>query len=80
MPLPAKLWNRPQDGISWIQKVATVELGFWLLVLIVWGYVDIYMGAQRFHSVWTPFDILFLRNTEIGKKNNNSGLGLQLIG
>ena len=23
---------------------------------------------RRFHSVWTPFDILFLRNTEIGKK------------
>ena len=25
---------------------------------------------RRFHSVWTPFDIPFLRNTEIGKKNN----------
>ena len=24
--------------------------------------------SQRFHSVWTAFDILFLRNTEIGKK------------
>ena len=35
--------------------------------------------SRRFHSVWTPFDILFLRNSEIGK-NNNSGLGLQLIG
>ena len=23
---------------------------------------------RRFHSVWTPFDIMFLRNTEIGKK------------
>ena len=23
---------------------------------------------RRFHSVWTPFDILFLRNSEIGKK------------
>ena len=23
---------------------------------------------QRFHSVWTPFDIPFLRSTEIGKK------------
>ena len=30
-PLPAELWNMPQDGISWIQKVAAVELGFWLL-------------------------------------------------
>ena len=25
-------------------------------------------SSQRFHSVWTPFDIPFLRNTEIGKK------------
>ena len=24
--------------------------------------------SGKFHSVWTPFDILFLRNTEIGKK------------
>ena len=30
--------------------------------------------------VWTPFDIPFLRNTKIGKKNSNSGLGLRLIG
>ena len=30
-PLPAELRNRLQDGISWIQKVAAVELGFWLL-------------------------------------------------
>ena len=29
--------------------------------------------SRRFHSVWTPFDIPFLRNTEIGKKNNNTG-------
>ena len=28
--------------------------------------------SRRFHSVWTPFDIHFLRNTEIGKKNSNS--------
>ena len=26
--------------------------------------------SRRFHSVWTPFDIPFLRNTEIGKNNN----------
>ena len=31
-PLPAELRNRPQDGISWIQKVAAVELGFWLRI------------------------------------------------
>ena len=24
--------------------------------------------SRRFHSVWAPFDIPFLRNTEIGKK------------
>ena len=24
--------------------------------------------SRRFHSIWTPFDIHFLRNTEIGKK------------
>ena len=29
--------------------------------------------SRRFHSVWTPFDIPFLRNTEIGKKNSNTG-------
>ena len=29
--------------------------------------------SRRFHSVWTPFDISFLRNTEIGKKNSNTG-------
>ena len=25
-------------------------------------------SSRRFHSVWTPFDILFLRNSKIGKK------------
>ena len=24
--------------------------------------------SRRFHSVWTPFDIPFLRNSEIGKQ------------
>ena len=28
MPPPAELRDRPQDGISWVQKVAAVELGF----------------------------------------------------
>ena len=36
--------------------------------------------SRRFHSVWTPFDIPFLRNPKIGKKNINSGLGRRLIG
>ena len=31
-PLPAELRNRPQDGISWIQKVTAVELAFWLRI------------------------------------------------
>ena len=103
---------------------------FLALYLIVWGYVDIYIGgrsmsveqqgahegggrawgvdapptswaplffldvgsksprsfslrksrSRRFHSVWTPFDIPFLRNPKIGKKISNSGLGLRLIG
>ena len=42
MPSPAELRNRPQDGISWIQKVAAVELGFLAPSLFVWGYVGIY--------------------------------------
>ena len=29
--------------------------------------------SRRVHSVWTPFDIPFLKNTEIGKKNSNTG-------
>ena len=36
--------------------------------------------SRRFHSVWTPFDIPFLQNPKVGKKNSNSGLGLRLIG
>ena len=36
--------------------------------------------SQRFHSVWTPFDIPFLRNPKIGKKKQQFGLGLQLVG
>ena len=27
-PPQAELRKRPQDGISWVQKVATVEIGF----------------------------------------------------
>ena len=36
--------------------------------------------SRRFHSVWTPFDIPFIRNTEIGKKKQQYGLGLRLVG
>ena len=29
--------------------------------------------SRRFHSVWTLFDILFLRNSKIGKKTSILG-------
>ena len=45
-PLPAKLRNRPQDGISWIQKVAVVELGFWLLFWS-FGGTCVYIGGRN---------------------------------
>ena len=46
MPPPAELRSRPQDGISWVQKVAAVELGFLAPYLIVWGYVGIYRRKE----------------------------------
>ena len=46
MPPLAELRNRPQDGISWVQKVAAVELGFLAPYLIVWGYVGIYRRKE----------------------------------
>ena len=30
-------------------------------------------SSRRFHSVWIPFGILFLQNTEIGKKKTETG-------
>ena len=45
MPPPAELWNRPQDGISRVQKVAAVELGFLAPSLVVWGYV-LHIGGR----------------------------------
>ena len=45
MPPLAELWNRPQDGISWIQKVAAVELGFWLRPRS-FGGTWIYIGGR----------------------------------
>ena len=35
---------------------------------------------RRFHSVWTPFDIPFLQNPEIGKKNSNLDWAFGLVG
>ena len=46
MPPPAELRNRPQDGISWIQKVVAVELGFLAPSLFVWGYIGIYRRKE----------------------------------
>ena len=46
MPPPVELRNRPQDGISWIQKVAAVELSILAPVLIVRGYVGIYRRKE----------------------------------
>ena len=117
IPPQAERRRRLQDGISRIQKVAAVELGFrgapgrfrgtwiyiggrsrsvdaqgaheggrrahphgehrapsWLPRLLL-GVHSKSPGlrlfqkdrSRRFHSVWTPFDIPFLRNTEIGK-------------
>ena len=111
MPPPSELQKRPPDGISRVQKVAAVELGFRgaLGCLGVRGYIEeeevrrwsnegptrvegappppwpprlfldahskspgsrllIKSRSRRFHSVWTPFDIPFLRNPKIGKK------------
>ena len=118
MPPLVELQKRPQDGISWVQKVAAVEIGFrgapgWFRG--IWAYIggrsrsvelrgsheggrrahppgarppvswlprcflDVHSkspglrlfqkrSSRRFHPVWIPFDIPFLRNTEIGKK------------
>ena len=113
----AECRRRLQDGISRIQKVAAVELGFRGALQCFQG-TRVYIGegnrsgepqgahegggtypprarppaswpsrllfdihsksfglclfqkdcSQRFHSIWTPFDVPFLRNTEIGKK------------
>ena len=35
--------------------------------------------SRRFHSVWTPFDIPFLRNTEICKKKTAIRAGPPVI-
>ena len=35
--------------------------------------------SRSFHSVWTPFDIPFRRNSKIGKKQQ-FGMGLRLVG
>ena len=117
MPPPAELRKRPQDGISRVQKVAAVEIGFRggpACFSGIWVYIE---GRSRLVELrgahegggraqggrraslprgilvyfltstpspldhvcsknnspegFIPFDIPFLRNTEIGKKNSN---------
>ena len=64
-PPSAERQQRLQDGISRIQKVAAVEIVFRGAPGLRLFQKD---RSLRFHSVWTPFGILFLRNSEIGKK------------
>ena len=54
-------WARPPT--SW-PPVSFLDVGSRSL----WSYSLRKSRSRRFHSVWTPFDIIFLRNFEIGKK------------
>ena len=45
MPPPAELQKRPQDGISWVQKVAVVEIRFPGAPGCFWG-IWIYKGGR----------------------------------
>ena len=36
--------------------------------------------SRMFHSIWTPFDIPFLRNTKIGKNSNMGWASGQYVG
>ena len=46
MPPPPELQKRPRDGISRVQKVAVVELGFRGAPGCLGGYMDIYIGGR----------------------------------
>ena len=45
MPPPTELRKRPQDGISWVQKVEAVEIGFCGAPGYFWG-IWIYIGGR----------------------------------
>ena len=45
MPPLVELRKRPQDGISWVQKVAVVEIGFGGAPGCLWG-IWIYTGGR----------------------------------
>ena len=42
---PAELRKRPQDGISWVQKVAAMEIGFRGAPGCFWG-IWVYIGGR----------------------------------
>ena len=64
MPPPAELRNRPQDGISWVQKVAVVEIGF--------------RGAPGcFQGIWV---YIGGRNTSVEQRGAHEGGGRALGG
>ena len=47
MPPPVELRKRPQDGISWVQKVAAMEIGFRGAPGYFWGiWIYIYIGGR----------------------------------
>ena len=46
MPPPVELRKRPQDGISWVQKVAAVEIGFRGVPGCFQG-IRVYIGGRR---------------------------------
>ena len=45
MPPPTELRKRPQDGTSWVQKVAAVEIGFRGAPGCFWG-IWTYIGGR----------------------------------
>ena len=53
-------WARPCLVPSLLLPLRTPQV-FWIASVPK-------ITLPRFHSIWTPFDIPFLRNTEIGKK------------
>ncbi|EMS64377.1 Deoxyuridine 5'-triphosphate nucleotidohydrolase [Triticum urartu] len=60
MPPLAELRKRPQDGISWVQKVAAVEIGFRVppgYLPVVMLVVDSAGDQQRRHRRWHGYHV-----------------------
>ena len=58
MPPPAELRKRPQDGVSLVQKVAAVEIGFrgaprcfWGIYIYICIYIYIYIYIYSDHGI-----------------------------